>query len=169
MFKERIKWPEGEWTHFRSSADFVVAFWRIFDTDPIAVVTAAAGHYRCRGRDEKHLRDEIKFVYLISLSKNSIFFSSKIYYYADSDIEENDLDFDRDAPRHQQLQPPTTSTTRPPPTTSTTRTTRPRHQQLQQQERYKMPVRRAKALNKVIFYYLLSFPRKERQGHPQTL
>jgi len=66
MFKERIKWPEGEWTHFRSSADFVVAFWRIFDTDPIAVVTAAAGRYS--GCED--VKNEIKFVYLISLSKN---------------------------------------------------------------------------------------------------
>uniref|UniRef100_A0A915P1S1 Uncharacterized protein n=1 Tax=Meloidogyne floridensis TaxID=298350 RepID=A0A915P1S1_9BILA len=85
MFKERIKWPEGEWTHFRSSADFVVAFWRIFDTDPIAVVTAAAGRYS--GCEDV---------------KNEI--NSKIGYYADSDLDEDDFDVDQDAPRHQQRQ-----------------------------------------------------------------
>jgi len=74
------------------------------------------------------------FIWL-AYQKTSIFFSSKIGYYADSDLDEDDFDVDQDAPRHQQ----------------------------RQQERYR-PRQRANALKKVIFFiiYYLSRGRNDR-------
>uniref|UniRef100_A0A915N515 Uncharacterized protein n=1 Tax=Meloidogyne javanica TaxID=6303 RepID=A0A915N515_MELJA len=72
--RERVTWPKRKWTYFRSSSDYANAFWRIFDTDPIAVVKAAAGQFICR---DNSVYNEIE---------------AKITFFGDSDIEEDDID-----------------------------------------------------------------------------